>query len=137
MGKIYARHLPVDRDGHQSEHAGAYGQHGHELAYLAVGRAERPVAGQHVAEVDGHVQRRHHGVRDGQVYQKVVGDVPHPFVGHHDPYDDQVAARSHHDHGHEQHRPRQLVPPRQLELVALGQPVAVVDVDGRVDRAKV
>lgn len=49
--RVY-EYVPVDGNGHQGEHAGAYGQHGHELADLAVGRAERPVAGQHVAEVD-------------------------------------------------------------------------------------
>lgn len=132
-------HAPVDGNGHQGEHAGAYGQHGYELADLAVGRAEGPVAGEHVAEVYGHVERGHHGVRYGQVDQEVVGHVPHPLVGHHDPYDDQVAARGHHDHGHEQHGPRQLVPPRQLELVAVGPTggVRVRPVTGRVAAAKI
>jgi len=130
-------YVPVDGYGHQSEHAGAYGQDGHELADLAVGRAERPVAGQHVTKVYGHVECRHHGVRDGQVHQEVVGHVPHPLVGHDDPYDDQVAARGHHDHGHKQHRPCQLVPPRQLELVAVGPSHSVRSVAGRVGPAEI
>jgi len=130
-------YVPVDGNCHQGEHTSAYGQHGNELADLAVGRAERPVAGQHIAKVYGHVECRHHGVRDGQVHQKVVGHVPHPLVGHDYPNDDQIAARGHHDHWYKQHRPRQLVPPWQLELVAVGPRHAVSSVTGRVWPAKI
>ena len=39
-----------------------------------------------------------------------VGDRPHPAVGHDDPDDDEVAARSHCGHGHEEHAPHDLTP---------------------------
>lgn len=115
-------HVPVNGNGHQGKHAGAYGQHSNELADLAVGRPERPIAGEHVAKVHGYVERGHHGVRYRQIDQKVISDVAHPFVGHHDPYDDQVAARSHHNHGHEKYGPCELMPPGELELIAVGPP---------------
>lgn len=104
--------LPIDGNGHQGENTGANWQHGYELANLAVGSTERPVTGQHVTVVDGHVQCGHHGICYGQVHQEVVGHVPHPLVGHHDPNDNQVSTCSHHDHGDEQHGPCQLMPPR-------------------------
>ena len=83
----HGRRLPFDRDGHQRENAAANGQDGHELWDFAVDGAVRPVAGQHEGKVEDDVERRDHGVGDGQVDQKVIGDCPHPPVGHDDPDD--------------------------------------------------
>lgn len=73
-------HSPVESDGHQREHTGADAEHRDELGDLAVECSERPVAVQHVDEVEGDVERGHHGVCDGQVDEEVVGDGAHALV---------------------------------------------------------
>lgn len=99
-------YVPVNGNSHQSKHTGTYGQHGHELADLAIGCTKRPVAGEHVTEVHGYVKCGHHSVRYGQIDQEIVSHVTHPFVSHHDPYDNQVATRGHHNHRHKKCGPR-------------------------------
>ena len=42
-----------------------------------------------------------------------VGDRPHPLLRHHDPDDDEVAARGDRRHRDEEHRPYELPPPRE------------------------
>ena len=46
-----------------------------------------------------------------------VGDRPHPLLRHHDPDDDEVAARGDRRHGDEEHRPDELPPPRETVRV--------------------
>lgn len=111
------RDLPVDGYGHQSEDAGAYRENRDELGDLAVERSERPVAVEHVGVIEGDIQGRHHGVRDAEVHQEVVGDSAHPPVSQHDPYHYQIAASRHRDHAGEQERPDHLPPPRKHELI--------------------
>lgn len=75
------------------------------------------MAVEHVGIVEGDVQGRHHGVRDTEVHQEIVGDGAHPSVRQHDPYYDQIAASRHGDHAGEQQRPDHLPPPREHELI--------------------
>lgn len=112
-------HSPVQSDGHQREDTGADAEHRDELGDLAVEGSERPVAVQHVDEVEGDVERGHHGVRDGQVDEEVVGDSPHALVRKDYPDDYQIAAGRHHHHPRVQEHPQQLLPDRQDELVEL------------------
>ena len=42
-----------------------------------------------------------------------VCDRPHPLLRHHDPDDDEVAARGDRGHRDEEHRPDELPPPRE------------------------
>ena len=62
--------VPVDADGDECEDAAADGEDGDEVPDLAVDGAEGPVARQHVHQVEGHVQRRHHRVRHREVHCK-------------------------------------------------------------------
>lgn len=62
--------LPVDADGNEGEDAAADGEDGDEVSDLAVDGAEGPVARQHVHQVEGHIQRRHHRVRHREVHCK-------------------------------------------------------------------
>jgi len=76
------------------------------------------VAVEHVGVIEGDVQSGHHGVRDAEIHQKVVGDGAHPPVRQHDPYHYEIAASSHGDHAGEQEGPDHLPPPWQHELIS-------------------
>lgn len=60
------------------------------------------MAVQHVDVIERDVQRGHHGVRDAQVYQEVISDCTHPFVGHHYPNHYQITTGGNYDHTGEQ-----------------------------------
>jgi len=108
--QISERNLPIDGDGHEGKYRSADRKYSDELADLAVQSAERPVTVQHVRVVKGDIQGRHHGVRNGQVHEKVVGHGPHPLVGQHNPYNDQISTRCHNNHTSEQQSPQHLSP---------------------------
>lgn len=75
------------------------------------------MAVQHVSVIEHDVQRRHHGVGDAEIDEKVVGDGAHALVREDDPDDDEIATGRDDDHAGEQEGPDDLAPPRQDELV--------------------
>jgi len=111
------RDSPIEGYRHQSEDASAYRENRNKLRDLAVERSKRPVAVEHVGVIEGDVQSWHHGVRDAEVHQEVVGNGAHSPVRQHDPYHYQIAAGRHGDHAGEQERPDHLPPPRKHELI--------------------
>lgn len=56
-------------------------------------------------------------VRRVPLTYEVVCDCAHPLVGHDDPDDDEVPARGHGGHQHEEQRPQDLPPQRQVVRV--------------------
>lgn len=60
--------LPLNGDGHQSEHAPAHGDDSHVLRNFTVDTTEWPIMGNHVDEVEHDVQCRNDRIRYRQVY---------------------------------------------------------------------
>jgi len=84
---------PVDGDGHEREDAGRDRARRDELSEPTVAATERPVAVDHVDEVEERVEDRDQRVGDGQVHQEVVDDGAHALVRDDHPDDDGISAR--------------------------------------------
>ena len=61
--------------------------------------------------------RRRYLFKSAVLTDEDVGDRPHPLLRHHDPDDDEVAARRDRRHRDEEHRPDELPPPRETVRV--------------------
>jgi hypothetical protein len=83
-------YVPINRYRHEGEHTGRDGADGNEVSELAINLAKRPVAVQHVDEVEESVEDGDHEVSDGQVDKEVIRDGAHPVVRQDDPDDDEV-----------------------------------------------
>lgn len=59
---------PINGDGHEGKDTAAHGDDGNITGDLTIESAKRPMSIEHVHEIEGHVQGRHHGICDAQVH---------------------------------------------------------------------